>query len=124
MARRYIGDAVVTVQVDDSSISMGPRVSYKGSVRAGGYTWKFSDLSLPIYRQAADSPDMYDSAAASAVSFGGYYTTYNRGDDTPDWAPPAHVADAIDESTSFETDDQGRYLVKRSLKGGKGRWTS
>jgi hypothetical protein len=38
--------------------------------------------------------------AMSAAAFGSYYTTHNRGDDTPDWAPPPEVADAIDDAVS------------------------
>jgi len=83
--------------------------------------WHFSDLGVPGGYKAADSPDAYDAAASSAVGFGSYYTTHNRGDDTPEWAPDPETADAIEEATSVAMDDQGRYLVRRS-PGQKGRF--
>lgn len=112
MAKRYIGDAVVTITYRD-------RGDYAGSIRAGGYTWRFEDLHAPSagFSFAYDSPQAYDKMAASAVSFGGYYTTYNRGDDVPDWAPRAEVADAISDATAWAQDDRGVYEVRRSPSG-------
>ena len=112
MARRYIGDAVVTITYHDAG-------DYRGTVRAGGYSWKFDELNAPAagFSFASDSPEAYDKMAASAVSFGSYYTTHNRGDDVPDWAPSAKVADAIDDATSWAQTDSGRYQVRRSRNG-------
>jgi hypothetical protein len=108
MAKRYIGDAVVEITYRD-------RGDYAGAVKAGGYSWKFDELRAPAagLPYAYDSPEAYDKMAASAVTFGSYYTTHNRGSDTPDWAPPAEVADAIAEASSWATDDQGNYEVRR-----------
>lgn len=110
MAKRYIGDAVIDITYRD-------RGDYAGTVRAGGYSWAFDGLHAPKIGFGAgisyDSPLAYDQMAASAVGFGGYFTTYNRGDDLPDWAPPAEVADAIEYATSGEMDDGGEYLVRR-----------
>jgi hypothetical protein len=119
MARRYIGDAVITIMYHDAGSKSGRREDYRGSVRAGGYTWKFDELHAPAmgFSFASDSPEAYDKMAASAVSFGSYYTTHNRGDDVPDWAPPAKVADAIDEATVWAMTDSGRYQVRRSRDG-------
>jgi hypothetical protein len=119
MARRYIGDAVVDVRYVASADC------YAGTVSVGDTRWTFGGLHAPRIQVApavaADSPTMYDRMAASAVSFGSYYTSHNRGDDCPDWAPPAAVADAIDGAVSFVQDDQGRYAVRRSPEG-KERW--
>lgn len=112
MAKRYIGDAVVTIVYHDSG-------DYRGTVRAGDHSWHFEDLHAPRmgFSFAYDSPEAYDEMARSAVSFGSYYTTHNRGDDTPEWAPPPEVADAIDEAVGWAQDDQGTYEVRRSPSG-------
>lgn len=118
MAKRYIGDAIITIQYRD-------RGDYAGTIRAGGHTWHFEDLYAPAggLPFAYDSPEAYDKMAAAAVSFGSYYTTHNRGSDTPEWAPPAEVADAIEEATAWATDEEGKglYEVRRS-PGGQGRF--
>lgn len=117
MAKRYIGDAVVRIQYNDDH-------TYSGRVSVGGRVWPFRDLKPPQIRtqgdgfgRGYDAPDAYDEMAASAVAFGSYYTTHNRGDDTPDWAPAPEVADAIDAAVSCVLDDQGRYAVRRSPNG-------
>jgi hypothetical protein len=114
MAKRYIGDAVVTIQYHDAG-------DYRGTISAGGYHWRFDSLRAPAVGHGAgvgyDSPEAYDSMAKSAVVFGSYYTTHNRGADTPDWAPRLEVADAIEEATSWAMDDQGNYAVRRSKNG-------
>lgn len=114
MAKRYIGDAVIHITYNDAG-------DYRGKVRVGEHTWDFKDLHAPICGFGAgvayDSREAYDAMAASAVSFGGYYATYNRGEDTPDWAPPADVADAINDATMCATDDSGRFGVQRFQNG-------
>jgi hypothetical protein len=107
MARRYIGDAVVTIKYNDDD-------TYSGSIRADDCTWKFDELrAAPAATWARDSAEAYDEMAASAVSFGSYYTSMNRGYDVPDWAPDPETADATDEATSWAMDDQGGYDVLR-----------
>lgn len=114
MATRYIGDAVVRIAYRD-------RGDYAGSICAGKKCWRFSELNpAPAgfgSSAAYDSPEAYDSMAASAASFGSYFTTHNRGRDTPDWAPSAEAADAIDEATSWAMDPGGSYEVRRSRMG-------
>jgi len=111
MARRYIGDAIVTIAYHDDG-------DYRGTIKAGKHTWKFDGLHAPRAGLgpgvAYDSPEAYDEMAASAVSFGSYYSTGNRGDDTPDWAPPPEVADAIEQAVSWAQRDDGSYEVRRS----------
>ena len=112
MAKRYIGDAVVTITYHDSG-------NYRGTIQVGKHTWKFDDLHAPAmgFRFAYDSPEAYDTMAESAVSFATYYSSDNRGEDTPDWAPSPAVADAISEATNWAQNDQGKYEVRRSAKG-------
>jgi hypothetical protein len=123
MAKRYIGDAVITIEnvgrTDDN------RANYAGTVRVGKYTWKFDDLASGVggvssgrgYGYPDDSPEAYDKMAGSAVSFASYYSGINRGDDVPEWAPPPEVADAIEEAVSYAQRDDGEYEVRRSPKG-------
>lgn len=138
MATRYIGDARITVRYDGYS---PPRMYYSGritvpvrvydavgnSVSIGKVSWDFTQVGLSeySYRGAADAPEAFDQAAAAAVAFGAYFTTHNRGDDLPEWAPSADVADAIEDATSYATDEEGRGLhaVRRS-KNGPIHWTS
>jgi hypothetical protein len=109
-ARRYIGDAAVTIEYVG-----GPEDEYEGSIRAGEHTWQFDSLFAPRagFAVSYDSPEAYDAMAASAVSFAAYYASSNRGDDTPDWAPEPEVADTIEEATEWARDDQGEYEVRR-----------
>jgi len=105
MARRFIGQAVVTIAYRDIG-------DYAGSISAGGYVWKFDGLGAPKIGfgpgVAYDSPQAYDEMAAAAVSFGS--TTSGEAA----WEPSREVADAIDEATQSVMDDRGRYEVLRS----------
>lgn len=125
MARRFIGDASVdVVYVGSRWMGGSERDVYRGRVMAAGLSWPFDDIGLVSGAYgAADSPEAYDAAAATAVHFGAYYTSGNRGRETPPWAPAEDVADAIDEATSHAMDEQMRYFVRRQ-RGGPGRWTA
>ncbi len=113
MAKRYIGDAVIEITYSDHG-------DYRGTIRAGGHTWRFSDLHVPAagFGFAYDSAEAYDAMAASAASFGSYYTSHNRGDYVPAWAPSPETADAIESAVSWAQNDRGEYEVKRRKAGG------
>jgi hypothetical protein len=125
MAKRYIGDAVITI----TYVGETPdgRSNYKGTVSVGKHTWKFDELHSGVggvssgrgYAYASDSPEAYDDMAGGAVSFASYYTTHNRGDDTPEWAPSPEVADAIDEAVGWAQRDNGTYETRRRRSIGK-----
>lgn len=113
MAIRQIGDAIIRIKYRD-------RGDYAGTITTPeGHRWRFEDLHAPKVgfgaNVAYDSPKAYDKMAEAAVSFGSYYTTMNRGDETPSWAPPAEVADAIEEAAIGAMDPEGRgtYTVTR-----------
>jgi len=122
MARRIIGDAIVNIQYSD-------RGDYRGTVSVPygrgkkRKSWRFSDLHAPRMgfgpRIGYDSPRAYDEMAESAVGFGSYYTTHNRGDDVPDWAPSEELADAISDATAWAQDDRGKYEVRRPSRSRK-----
>lgn len=120
---RYIGR--LKVSVGEYHGGYDGRWYYRGYIQTpSGKKWHFSDLASGVggYRGAggSDSPVAYDHAAVSAVSFASYYTTHNRGDDLPDWAPPAEVADEI-ENESYaalaEGGNENRFYVRRSRNG-------
>ena len=110
MAVRYIGDAVVRISYHDSG-------DYHGTVSVPAGTWRFGCLHAPACGfgpgVAYYSPAAYDEMASSAVAFASYYTSHNRGDETPDWAPPPELADAIDAATCGACSDGGDYTVRR-----------
>lgn len=111
MATRYVGDAVVKILFLGIT---GGRPTYRGTVHAGEHRWAFDDLRVPSVGSGPCSPKAYDRVASDAVSFGAYYTSLNRGDDVPDWAPPANVADAIEEAAMWVQLEDGEYEVLRS----------
>lgn len=117
--KRYIGDAVVHIRYEGYA---GGQDTYSGYVEAAGLKWKFDDLHpAPAGFGPGvgyDSAKAYDEMAQSAAAFGSYYTSNNRGDDTPEWAPEPEVADAIEEAASWVMDDHGNYEVKRSKRRG------
>jgi hypothetical protein len=111
MAKRYIGTATIRITLHGND-------TYRGTVSPGNGSpaWRFEDLRAPAAgfgAHAHDSSYAYDKMAASAVSFGSYYTTHNRGDDTPEWAPAPEVADAIEAATAGAQDEAGEYDVRR-----------
>ncbi len=109
---RKIGDALIFIEIDEDR--QEERAWYKGVVIARGEIWEFSDLGAPPnWDLAWDSDEAYDEMAASAISFGSYYSSYNRGNDVPKWAPPAHIADAIEAETSWAQDDRRIYEIER-----------
>ena len=112
MAKRYIGDAIIEIKYtgyiwgDDT---------YEGRIIVDVHVWKFFHLNAPRagFAFAYDSPEAYDKMAESAVSFGSYYTSDNRGDDPPEWVPTPEIADAISHATCWALHDNGTYIVRR-----------
>jgi len=45
MAKRWIGDAVVTIEYAGEKDG---RSQYKGTIKAGDHTWRFADLGSPM----------------------------------------------------------------------------
>ncbi|SRR5258706_9747297 len=115
MATRFIGSAVIAVFYNGTRHGKDEYVGIVSPGNGPGYDWHFDSLYAPEAGFgtgiAYDSPEAYDRMARSAVSFGAYYTSHNRGHDVPSWAPSAAVADAIDHATSGSFDDEGRELV-------------
>jgi hypothetical protein len=88
-----VGEAIVDLHED--------RDGYWGAVYARDHVWPFDGLKGP----AIGVHDERELARA-ACSFGGYYGTFNRGDDLPDWAPRSpEIADAISDATCCAEED-------------------
>lgn len=122
MARRYIGDAVVEIRYHGTAPN--GKEEYRGRITTGkrGLFWDFDSLFAPRFGFGAgvayDSPKAYDEMAEAACDFCSYYTKDNRGADVPDWAPPAEVADAIEDAICVARGDpQGTLSVQRRRNG-------
>lgn len=117
MAKRYIGEAIIEIKYVGTT--RDGQEEYRGRVLTAFARWPFDSLYAPAFGFgsgiAYDSATAYDRMAESAISFASYYTTDNRGDDVPDWAPMPETADAICEATQFASDDQGNYTVRRRM---------
>lgn len=113
MAKRYIGDAIVTLTYKDATHKI--KDHYAGTVKVGRYSWRFIIHPAPAGFGpgiAYDSSEAYDDIAASAARFG----STPHGDD-----PDKHTAREIDDAVSGWMDDRGRVAVARS-HGGPVRW--
>jgi len=123
MPKRYVGDATVSIRYVGQDSEDRPQ--YAGRITLPNKKgWSFKDLGGPRFGGGSvDSPSTLSKMASSAVSFASYYTTHNRGDDVPSWAPSASLADAIEEAVGYAQRDDGEYEV-RSSKSGKVASTS
>lgn len=91
----YSGAVKVELDFTGRSDSAG-RGEWAGRIiLPSGEEWAFSDL----YTHGSEL-----ESAESALSFASYYTTSNRGDDVPEWAPPAEFADALEYAADFAPD--------------------
>lgn len=108
MARRYIGTAIIRLQVDDWGVYHGT-IAVRGQhcftfeLRGPACTSHFNDLGFGI-GIASDAPEAYDRMAQTAVAFGS-----DDGDDgnRADWAS------TIRSATEWATDSRGEYVVRR-----------
>jgi hypothetical protein len=86
------------IEIEEDGRTDDGRDRTKGAViLPDGRRWEFTDLASGVggFRHGLIE------AAESALAFGSYYTTHNRGDEVPDWAPPADVADEIEKEASY-----------------------
>jgi hypothetical protein len=110
MIKRYCGELEIGLHY--CGRTPDNRAKYLGYLKLpDGRRWRFADLHS---RVGADGtrPQDFDSMAQSAVGFATYWTSHNRGHDTPEWAPPADLADAFDSAAELGEKD---YLIARKL---------
>ena len=115
MIKRYIGELEIRLQYRGRSSDN--RANYLGSIilpdgRRHNFTELQSGVGCPGTR-----PEDFDEMAQAAVDFASYYSSDNRGDDTPDWAPPAELADAIQEASYSGMAEDSGYVVLRKREG-------
>lgn len=112
MIKRYIGDLEIRLQYVGRTADN--RANYLGCiVLPDGSRHNFADLSSGVGCPGTRAED-FDDMAEAAVDFAAYYTTHNRGDDVPDWAPPAELADAISDAAICGMKEEGEgYEVRR-----------
>lgn len=124
-AVRFIGDACIYIKLDeDDSYSGVIEVPNLGSASNEKSRWAFSEINASKADArvlSLDSDEMFDKIAQSAASFGSYYTSHNRAQGVPSWAPDPETADDIDQAVSGDLDDAGRYSVRRKSGSGATR---
>ena len=111
MISRYIGDLEIRLQYVGRT--QDNRANYLGTIiLPDGRRHNFADLNSGVGCPGTRAED-FDAMAEAAVDFAAYYTTHNRGDDIPDWAPPAELADAIEEAAMPGMAEDEGYEVRR-----------
>lgn len=111
MIRRFIGDCEVRLQYNGRSDD--GRAKYFGYILLpDGQRYNFNDMCSAVGVAGTTAED-YDDMAEFAVCFSAYYTTHNRGDDLPDWAPSADLADDIEDAICCAAKEDGGYEVQR-----------
>ena len=114
MIKRFIGDCEIRLQY--CGRTSDNRAKYLGCILLpDGQRHNFADLQSGVGLPGTRAED-FDDMAEAAVDFAAYYTTHNQGDDTPDWAPPAELADAIEEAAMGGMKEEGGYEVRRQQR--------
>ena len=108
MIRRYCGELEIGLYCRGRTPD--DRANYLGYVKLpDGRKWRFANLASGV-GIPGNRPEDFDSMARSAVSFAANWTSHNRGDETPEWAPAADLADAMSDAAEIGEDD---YTVTR-----------
>ncbi len=107
MAKRYIGDAVITLHYEPNhpQRAKGRHRWYRGSVRVGRKLWTFASFGAShesdTYR-APDSPRSFDRLAGEVVHMG-----------VDGWAPD-NIRSALNAATRGARNPYGEYMVYRT----------
>lgn len=114
MIKRFIGDCEIRLQY--CGRTSDNRAKYLGYILLpDGQRHNFADLQSGVGSPGTRAED-FDNMAEAAVDFATCYATHNRGDDTPDWAPPAELADAIEEAAMSGMKEESGYKVQRQQR--------
>jgi len=91
------------IELEQTGISKDGRDVFKGTIiLADGRCHNFTDLG-----SGCGGCHTEISMAESAISFASYYSSDNRGDDTPEWAPPGDLASAIGDAADYTPERSG-----------------
>jgi len=113
--KRYIGELEIYLQYCGRTID--DRAKYLGNIiLPDGRKWNFANLQSRVGCPGT-RPEDFDAMAESAVDFATYYTSHNRDDNTPDWAPSAELADAMEEASYSGMAEDSGYIVLRKREG-------
>jgi len=89
------------IELEQTGVSRDGRDVFKGTIiLADGRRHDFGDLGSGCGGCRTEI-----SMAESAISFAGYYSSDNRGDDTPEWAPPGDLASAIGDAADYTPEE-------------------
>jgi len=111
MIKRYIGELEIRLQY--CGRTSDNRAKYLGTIiLPNGQRHNFANLQSGVGCPGT-RPEDFDEMAEAAVDFASYYSSDNRGEDTPDWAPPAELADAIQEASNGGMAEDFGYIVRR-----------
>ena len=112
MAIRYCGDLKIDLQF--VRFTHDGRAQFRGTVRTTNSklvgVWPFENLCSGV----GGGEQEFDKIASDAVGFATYYTSQNRGDDAPDWAPSPALADEF--ARLAELGERGN-LIRRKKNG-------
>ncbi len=85
------------IELEQTGVSRDGRDVFKGTIiLKDGQKWDFEDLGSGCGGCRTEI-----SMAESAISFASYYSSDNRGDETPEWAPPGELASAIGDAADY-----------------------
>jgi hypothetical protein len=91
------------IELEQTGISKDGRDVFKGTIiLADGRRHDFEDLGSGCGGCRTEI-----SMAESAISFAAYYSSDNRGDDTPEWAPSGDLANAIGDAADYTPERSG-----------------
>jgi hypothetical protein len=108
MIKRYCGDLEIGLHF--TGYTKENRANYMGYIKLpDGRKYQFKDLQSGCGSPGV-TPEAIDEMAVSAVGFAAYWTSDNRGDETPEWAPSEEMADAIADAAEL---GESEYEIRR-----------
>src|SRR3972149_11790767 len=103
------------VEIEQTGVSGDRRDVFKGTIiLADGRRHDFEDLGSGCGGCRTEI-----SRAESAISFASYYSSDNRGDETPEWAPPGELASAIGDAADYTPDGSHGLKIPDGMRTGE-----
>lgn len=103
------------IELEQTGVSRDGRDVFKGRiVLPDGREWSFDDLGSGCGGCGTEI-----SMAESALGFASYYSSDNRGDDTPEWAPPGELASKIGELADYTPDGSHGLSIPDGMETGE-----
>jgi hypothetical protein len=103
------------IELEQTGISKDGRDVFKGTIiLTDGRRHDFDDLGSGCGGCGTEI-----SMAESAISFASYYSSDNRGDETPEWAPPGELASAIGDAADYTPDGSHGLKIPDGMRTGE-----